>query len=41
MLTTTLIPDTAEVEKNLRALQTFLDSLSLDMILPAGAIHAA
>ena len=27
MLTTTLIPDTAEVEKNLSALQKFLDSM--------------
>ena len=35
MLTTTLIPDTAEVEKNLSALQKFLDSISLTKIVTA------
>ena len=40
MLTTTLIPDTAEVEKNLSALQKFLDSISLAKILTAVALLA-
>lgn len=40
MLTTTLIPDTAEVEKNLSALQKFLDSISLAKILTAVVLLA-
>ena len=40
MLTTTLIPDTAEVEKNLSALQKFLDSISLTKLLTAVVLLA-
>ena len=40
MLTPTLIPDTAEVEKNLSALQKFLDSISLTKLLTAVALLA-
>lgn len=40
MLTTTLIPDTAEVEKNLNALQKFLDSISLAKLLTAVVLLA-